>query len=94
MSNDYLTSVHCNVKIERLKNKSEQNKQRTEPNEVKKIIYTVLSICCPFRLAWVPIAGLKRCASHGSIIQSRGWLPIVEALRHSRDATSTKQCSC
>ena len=38
------------------------------------------------------MAGLQRCASHGGVIQSRGWLPKVEALGYSRHPTSTKRC--
>ena len=39
-------------------------------------------------------AGLRCCANHRGVIQSRGWLPKVEALRYLRHPTSTKQCCC
>ena len=47
-------------------------------------------------LAWglMATSRLRASASHGDIIQSRGWLPKVEALGYPRHPTSTKWCSC
>ena len=36
-----------------------------------------------FGLAWGLMAGLRGCSSHGGVIQSRGWLPKVEAPGYS-----------
>ena len=41
--------------------------------------------------AWGLMAGLQRCASHGGVFQSWGWLPKVKALGRSRHPTSTKR---
>lgn len=35
---------------------------------------------CPCSKAWELITGLGVCASHASIIKSRGWLPEVKVL--------------
>ena len=43
---------------------------------------------CSFPFVWGLMAGLRCCASHWALFQSKGWLPIVEASGYSRHPTS------
>ena len=54
------------------------------------VVYVSARVVCAYGL----MVGLPGCASHGIVIQSRGWLPNEEAPGYTMYSISMKRCNC